>query len=131
MGKRKRARSAAVPPVHNAHLVLPSALELHMAPINLACVAACVNQSSSSQPMPTRAECPPGICPRPQFQCGQFSTTGGSKSGDVAYLAGQRQPAERERGGTDDSLKAPNDSHPSLVRPGTFKRCREQLEISW
>ena len=92
---------------------------------------ACVNQPSSSQPMPTRAECPPGICPRPQFQCGQFSTTGGSKSGDVAYLAGQRQPAERERGGTDDSLKAPNDSHPSLVRPGTFKRCREQLEISW
>jgi hypothetical protein len=66
MGKQKRARSAAIPPVHNAHLVLPSALELHMAPINLACVAACVNQSSSSQPMPTRAECPPGICPRPQ-----------------------------------------------------------------
>lgn len=44
MEKRKRAASAAVLPVHNAHLVLLSALELHMAPMKFSCVAACTKQ---------------------------------------------------------------------------------------
>ena len=72
MGKQKRARSAAIPPVHNAHLVLPSALELHMAPINLACVV----HASTSRRLHSR--CPQEQSAHPGFALAHSSSVGNS-----------------------------------------------------
>ena len=79
--------------------------------------------------MPTRALGHPGFA-LAHSQCGQPSITGGSKVGDAAQTAGQEQLAARKREGTEDSLEAPNVSHPILIRQGTFKRCRELLKTS-